>query len=153
MGSAEIRSSINSRGAELERERERLRRLNEKLEVLEDFSAEAKRRAMRFQESLDRRRKRVGELEPLNKKVRAAAAYSAMASDVLSGAPYQKAAGSISEMSAVVDRECRGLERDIDDARARIRQLENEIDSLRYSLQRALDQEREAAARAAYSSR
>lgn len=117
-----VKRQINNKNCEL-------KELEEKLDVLMEFSERCNRKADSFQRSVQKRKRRLSSIGSLVERIKAAAKYNEQMSDLLNGSEYQRSKNSIDELMDKISNEKRKLMQ-------KISATESEITNLRYRLRR-----------------
>lgn len=109
-----------------------IRTLEEKLSVLEEFNQTSKPYISAFEESIQRRRGKLSIVEALAGRVLAAKGYHERMREALTGADYQAAVRSISEMQDRVSNQRASVLREINEQDALRNRISMRLNELRY---------------------
>lgn len=129
-----VRSQIN-------RARDEQRTLEEKWDVLLEFSAKCNERAEAFLESVQRRKKKLSGIDQLLSRMKAAMKYREKMQDLLCGQDYRSAKNSIDELMDNLDRQKRQVKQALSDVDHKLRQLHSRLNQLQYEYNNYPDEE------------
>lgn len=133
MGKQEILDELNRKKQKLTDRKAYLKELEEKLETLENFSAQCADRIKAFENSMSRRKTKLLSLGDILSRVKSALHYNDKMGQLLNGREYEKTVESISSLQTSVSAKKRDIIRDIQETEKQIDQLNRDIRQLQYA--------------------
>ena len=112
--------------------RDEQHKLEEKWEVLLEFSQKCNERAERFLESVQRRKRKLSGIDHLLSRMKAATKYRDRMNDLLNGQDYNTAKSSIDELMRNLDGQKRQVKQELVDTGRRIQTLQNRLNQLQH---------------------
>lgn len=120
-----VKRQINNKNCEL-------RELEEKLDVLMEFSEKCNRKADSFQHSVQQRKRKLSSLGSLIDRIKSVAKYNEQMSGLLNGSEYNKSQRSIDDIMDKISEEKRKLMQKISTTESDIKNLNYRLRRLQY---------------------
>lgn len=135
MDNTTYESQINSINAEIAQLQEKLKELNEELELLEEFKIKCNQHTEAFDTSMAIRRQRLSAIEEFTRTVRSARSYYDRMDFMLSGDERSSAVSAITELHSSIDGRTTAVKDEIIEIEDRIRNLGNRIETIQFEFE------------------